>query len=42
MTLRRALLAVASVALAIALIALLIKVGKIDLRVTVQQLQVSA
>lgn len=39
MTLRRSLLVVASVALAIVLIALLIKVGKIDLRVTLQQLR---
>ena len=39
MTLRRALLAAASVALAILLIVLLIKVGKIDLRVTLQQLK---
>ncbi len=39
MTLRRSLLAVASVALAIVLIALLIKVGKINLRVTLQQLE---
>ena len=39
MTLRRSLLAVASVALAIVLIALLIKVGKINLRVTLQQLR---
>jgi len=39
MSLRRSLLAVASVALATALIALLISVGKVDLRVTLQQLQ---
>ena len=39
MTLRRLFLAVASVALAVVLIAVLIKVGKIDLRVTLQQLR---
>lgn len=39
MTLRRALLAVASAALGIVLIALLIKVSNIDLRVTAQQLR---
>lgn len=39
MTLRRSFLAVASVALAIVLIALLIRVGKINLRVTLQQLR---
>ncbi len=39
MTLRRSLLAVASIGLAILLIALLIKVGKINLRVTLQQLR---
>ena len=39
MTLRRSFLAAASVALAILLIALLIKVGKINLRVTLQQLR---
>ena len=39
MTLRRSLLAVASVALAVVLIALLIKVGRINLRVTLEQLR---
>jgi uncharacterized membrane protein YbhN (UPF0104 family) len=39
MSLRRAFLGVASVALAIALIALLISVGKVDLRLTLQQLR---
>jgi len=38
-TLRRLFLAIASVALAIVLVALLIKIGKIDLRVTLQQLR---
>lgn len=39
MTLRRVFLAIASVALAIVLIALLIKVSRVDLRVTLQQLR---
>jgi hypothetical protein len=39
MTVRRWLLIVASVALAAALIVLLIRIGKVDLRVTLQQLR---